>query len=185
MTIGLGSTETEAQAKYADYRAYASTEGALTLVSGWTGLDLSKLSPDEQVRHVATEAGRTALENITRADPDRIWTVREVAEHVAIGGIGPVLVGAPEQIADQLEDWVEKTGVDGFNLAIAVALEAFVDIADHLVPELQRRGRYKQHYAAGTLREKLFGETERLPLSHPAAAYRFDALADAALTRAR
>lgn len=36
-----------------------------------------------------------ALENITRADPDRRWTVREVAEHVSIGGIGPVVVGSP------------------------------------------------------------------------------------------
>jgi alkanesulfonate monooxygenase len=113
------------------------------------------------------------LENITRADPARSWTVREVAEHVAIGGIGPVLVGAPEQIADALEEWMEKTGVDGFNLALAVAPETFVDIADQLVPELQRRGRYKTDYSEGTLREKLFGGDARLPQSHPAAAYHF------------
>lgn len=173
MTIILGSTEAEAQAKYADYRSYASEEGALTLVSGWTGIDLSQLRPDEEVKHVPTEAGRTALENITRADPTRIWTVREVAEHVAIGGIGPVLAGTPEQIADAIEDWVDKTDVDGFNLALAVAPETFVDIADHLVPELQRRGRYKMNYNSGTLREKLFNDGACLPRSHPGAAYRF------------
>jgi long-chain alkane monooxygenase len=172
MTVILGSTEAEARAKYADYRAYASAEGALTLTSGWTGVDLSKLNLDEQVRHVTTDAGRTAMENITRADPDRAWTVREVAEHVAIGGIGPVVVGGPEQVADALEDWVEKTDVDGFNLALVVAPETFADIADHLVPELQRRGRYKTEYRQGTLREKLFGEAPYLPQRHPGAALR-------------
>ena len=30
----------------------------------------------------------------------------------------------------------------------------FSDIIEHLVPELQRRGRYKREYAKGTLRHK-------------------------------
>src|SRR6202034_1311810 len=84
----LGATDAEARAKLADYRRYADPEGALTLLSGWTGVDFSKFDPDQVVEHVESEAGRTALENITRADPDRRWTVREVAAHVSIGGIG-------------------------------------------------------------------------------------------------
>src|SRR5205085_2595675 len=36
-TIILGRTESEAQAKYADYRRHINHEGALTLMSGWTG----------------------------------------------------------------------------------------------------------------------------------------------------
>ena len=46
-------------------------------------------------------------------------------------------------------------------------------IRDVLVPELQRRGRYKQAYAPGTLREKLFGAGPRLAPPHPAAGYRW------------
>jgi long-chain alkane monooxygenase len=38
-----------------------------------------------------------------------------------------------------------------------------------LVPELQRRGVYKQDYAPGTLREKLFGRGAQLQAPHPAA----------------
>jgi alkanesulfonate monooxygenase len=42
-----------------------------------------------------------------------------------------------------------------------------------LVPELTRRGRYKQAYASGTLREKLFGAGRaRLDETHPASRYR-------------
>jgi len=41
------------------------------------------------------------------------------------------------------------------------------------VPELTRRGRYKREYAAGTLREKLFGAGRaRVDETHPATKYR-------------
>ena len=83
-----------------------------------------------------------------------------MARHVAIGGIGPVLVGDPGEVADQLEAWVDHTGVDGFNLAFASRPETFESVVDLIVPELQRRGRYQRHYAEGTLREKLFGRAE-------------------------
>jgi alkanesulfonate monooxygenase len=173
MTIILGRTEDEAKAKYADYRSHISHQGALTLMSGWTGVDFSTYELDQQVRHVTNDAGRTAMDNITRADPDRVWTVREVAEHVGIGGIGPVTVGTPEKVADDIEAWFEQTDVDGLNVAFAVSPGDFEDISDMLVPELTRRGRYKSAYAEGTLREKLFGAGRaRLTETHPASRYR-------------
>ncbi|HVJ40188.1 MAG TPA: LLM class flavin-dependent oxidoreductase [Dongiaceae bacterium] len=174
MTVIVAPTDAEAQAKYAEYRRYADPEGALTLMSGWTGIDLSRLDPDQVIEHVENEAGRTALENITRADPDRRWTVRQVAEHVSIGGIGPVIVGSPQTVADALEAWIDETDLDGFNLAFAVRPETFADVADLLVPELQRRGRYKSAYRPGTLREKLFAQRQsKLASNHPAAQYRW------------
>jgi alkanesulfonate monooxygenase len=175
MTVILGRTEAEAAAKYADYRRYINHEGALTLMSGWTGVDFSTYDLDQEVRHVVNDAGRTAMDNITRADPDRVWTVREVAGHVGVGGIGPVVVGTPEHVADAIEAWVDQTGVDGLNLAFAVSPESFEDVVDLLVPELVRRGRYKDAYRPGTLREKLFGAGRaRLAAPHLAALYRYD-----------
>jgi len=172
MTVIVAPTDSEAAAKLADYRRYADPEGALTLMSGWTGVDFSRFDPDQVVEHVTSEAGRTAMENITRADPDRRWTVREVAEHVSIGGIGPVVAGSPATVADRLEEWIGETGLDGFNMAFAIRPETFVDVVDLLVPELQRRGRYKTEYAKGTLREKLFGR-RRLNHQHPVAMHRW------------
>jgi FMN-dependent oxidoreductase (nitrilotriacetate monooxygenase family) len=172
MTVIVAPTDEEAHAKLTDYRRYADPEGALILMSGWTGVDFSRFDPDQVVEHVQSEAGRTALENITRADPDRRWTVREVAEHVSIGGIGPIVVGSPATVADQLEGWIDDTDLDGFNLAFVVRPETFVDVVDMLVPELQRRGRYKTAYRKGALREKLFGNP-RLSGEHPAAIHRW------------
>ena len=172
LTAIVAETDMAAMAKHADYLAHVSHEGALVLMSGWTGVDLSAYRMDEPIRFVENDAGRSAMENITRADPARSWTVRDVAEHVAIGGIGPVLVGSPATVANGMAAWIAATGVDGFNLASVVAHETFADVAALLVPELQRRGQYKQRYAPGAFREKLLGAGPRLASPHPAAAFR-------------
>ena len=171
-TVIVAPTESEAQAKYDDYKQYVSYDGALALVSGWTGIDFGKYNPDDRVEYIENDAVQSATESLTTSDPDKIWTVREVANWVGIGGLGPVVVGSPSQVADALQGWAEETDVDGFNLAYAVTHETFRDFVDLVVPELQRRGVYKKEYRPGTLREKLFGQGARLSEEHPGAAYR-------------
>jgi FMN-dependent oxidoreductase (nitrilotriacetate monooxygenase family) len=174
-TVILGETDAEAKKKFDDYRKYVSYEGAQALISGWTGIDFGQFAPDEPLRHRYTNAVQSAVETFTTIDPDKVWTVREMADWVGIGGFGPVFVGSPSTVADLLQEWVEDTDVDGFNLAYAVTPESFEDAVDLLVPELQKRGVYKKDYAQGTLREKLFGEGPRLAAPHPGAAYRHQA----------
>jgi len=167
-TVIVAETTEAAQQKHEEYKTYIDHEGALTLLSGWVGIDYAGYAPDQKIQYIENDAGRAALENFTKADPTRAWTVREVAAHVAIGGMGPVFVGAAADVADAMEAFIAQTGVDGFNLAYAVLPESFTDIVDLLIPELQRRGLYKTAYAPGTLREKLFGAGPRLPVAHPA-----------------
>ncbi|MHA7685844.1 LLM class flavin-dependent oxidoreductase [Cupriavidus sp. PET2-C1] len=171
LTAIPAATDTLAQAKFRDYLQYASTEGAAALFSRWAGIDLSKYSLDDPIEYVESNHMQSVINNYTRADPDRVWTFREILERVAIGGgSASLLVGSPATIADQMQAWVDETGIDGFNLGYAVAHESFQDFVDLVVPELQRRGVYKRDYAPGTLREKLYGEgLARLPASHPAA----------------
>jgi FMN-dependent oxidoreductase (nitrilotriacetate monooxygenase family) len=171
-TVITGRNEAEAQAKHAEYRRFVDHEAALALFSGWTGVDFAKYRPEDELRYIETEAMRSALASFTSDDPDRVWTVRELAEHVAIGGRGPLFVGSPERIADTLIAWVETTGIDGVNLAYAVTPESFEDFVELVVPELQRRGVYKHDYRAGTYREKLFGRGPHIAAPHPAAQYR-------------
>jgi long-chain alkane monooxygenase len=124
------------------------------------------------LKYIENDAVQSATESLTISDPNKIWTVRELANWVGIGGLGPLLVGSIEQVADALQEWVEETDVDGFNLAYAVTQETFVDIVNLLVPELQRRGVYPKEYSEGTLRQKLFGRGALLPEEHAAASYR-------------
>jgi alkanesulfonate monooxygenase SsuD/methylene tetrahydromethanopterin reductase-like flavin-dependent oxidoreductase (luciferase family) len=87
---------------------------------------------------------------------------------IAHSGRGPIFVGSPAHVADELERWMADADLDGFNLASAVVPETFEAVVGLLVPELQRRGRYPTRHAPGTLREKLFGRAARLPTNHAA-----------------
>ncbi|MGY4533118.1 FMN-dependent oxidoreductase (nitrilotriacetate monooxygenase family) [Pseudomonas sp. TE3786] len=172
LTVIVAATDAEAIARLQEYRQYASASGALTLMSGWTGIDFGEYSPEQILREVPSDAIQSAVEAFTRADPTRTWTTAEIADYCAIGGDGPVLVGSAKTVADQLQEWVEDTDVDGFNLASVVAPETFEAVVDLLVPELQARGLFKQDYASGTLRNKLFGQGDRLQAPHPVASLR-------------
>lgn len=172
LTVIVAPTDAEAQAKLREYREYASQDGALTLMSGWTGIDFGQYAPDQVLRQVESNAIQSAVDAFTAADPSRTWTTAEIADYCALGGDGPLLVGSPQSVADELQAWVEETDVDGFNLSSIVAPETFVDIVDLLVPELQARGLFKRDYEAGSLRHKLFGQGDRLAEPHPAARLR-------------
>lgn len=117
MTPILGKTKEEAQAKLKEYKKYASLEGALSLFCGWTGIDLGKYGDEEELRQVESNAVRSTVEGYAKFSPGTAkWTKHTIAEHISIGGNGPVLVGTPAQVADLLQVWVDEADVDGFNL---------------------------------------------------------------------
>jgi len=172
-TVVTGATDEEARAKHEDYLRYASPEGALALYGGWSGLDLSSFDPEEGLRYVDTDAVRSALSVFTTSDPDSTWTPLDLARYIAIGGIGPVIVGGPKTVADELERWVEEAGIDGFNLAYVVTPGTMEDFVEHVVPELQARGRVWADYPEGTLRARLNESgSPVVPEWHPAHRYR-------------
>jgi alkanesulfonate monooxygenase SsuD/methylene tetrahydromethanopterin reductase-like flavin-dependent oxidoreductase (luciferase family) len=164
--VVVGATSAEAQAKLDDYRSHVDIEGALALLSGWTGIDFSRYDPDAVIEYLENDAGRTALASFSTSDPTRRWTVREAAQFVGLGGRSPVLVGTATEVADALIAWQAATGIDGFNLTYAVMDETFRDVVERVVPELQQRGVYRTHYDDGPLRHQLFGRGAHLPSTH-------------------
>ena len=94
----VGRTQAEAEAKYEDYKKHISIEGALSLFSGWTGIDLSEYDLDEDLQFVENDSMRSRVEIFTKVDPNKKWTIREIAEFVGIGGIGPVVVGTLKKL---------------------------------------------------------------------------------------
>ena len=167
----VDETDAKAKAKFEEYRQYASYDGSLVFMSGWSGIDFGHFEPTDLVKKEETNAIISVVEHLAGGDTD--WTIEELAHWGGIGGVGPVFVGSPTTIADILQEWIEETDVDGFNLAYAVTPETFEDVVEYLVPELQRRGAYPTAYRRGsTLREKLFGGGAYLPQNHPAHRYR-------------
>ena len=121
MTVIPGASGAEARARHEEYRSYISPEGVLALVSGWTGLDLSRYRP-RRSRALREERFRPLGARGTddrRSEPamDHPGGGRHFA---GIGGIGPIIVGSATAVADEIQSWVDDTGVDGLNLAYAV-----------------------------------------------------------------
>ena len=172
LSIVTDETDEKAQHKFREYQSYASYDGALTLLSGWSGVDFSQYQSKDKVEYIQTDAIQSLLDSYVNADPNRIWTIEEIANWIGVGGNGPVLVGSAQTVADELQQWVEDTDVDGFNLAYILAHQSFQDVVDFIVPELQKRGVYPKQYSEGTLREKLFHNYAHLPDLHRGAAYR-------------
>lgn len=80
------------------------------------------------------------------------------------------VTGTPEQIAQQLATW-QQAGIDGVNVINATIPGSYTEFIEQVMPELRKRGLAKEAYTPGSLRRKIFGD-DRLPLTHPATAYR-------------
>ena len=60
------------------------------------------------------------------------------------------MIGTPQSIADEMEEWFETQGSDGSYLPGGLD-----DFVDKVVPELQRRGLFRRDYDGVTLRDHL------------------------------
>ncbi|KAK9791452.1 hypothetical protein SCARD494_07635 [Seiridium cardinale] len=131
----VAATDEEAYAKRDEYLKYTDRESALVLFGGWTGVDLSSYSDDEDFRL----ADSLRLQSIILR-----WAVTQrIVEYLSVGGLQAKVIGSPTTVADELERWVEISDVDGFNLTHITNPGTFEDIID-LIPELQRRGIFRR-----------------------------------------
>lgn len=172
VTVIVADTDAEAQAKFEDYTQYVDPEAALALFGGWTGVDLEGVDLDSPLEYVQSEANQSALASFTKLDPSRVWTVRELAKFISIGGRGPVIVGSPETVADELERWMDEADVDGFNLSSAVRPADQQSFTRLVSPELRRRGLLPEPVEGRTFREAVLGKGSRLADDHRGAQFR-------------
>lgn len=173
LSVVVDETEEKARAKYQDYLSYVNLEASQAIIGGWSGVDLDQFDVDEALNYIKTDSIQSFLTPFTLQSKDKKWTREEIAKHCALGGMGDVIVGSPESVADQLETWVDEGGLDGINLAYHVSPGSFEDFVEYVVPELQKRGRYRTEYEGSTLRESLYGAgNSRVMDTHPAAQYR-------------
>ena len=82
------------------------------------------------------------------------WTARQAALSNIIGG-HRMVVGTPEQVAADILNWIDTGAADGFNLNIDVQTSGLEDLVNHLIPVLQRAGRFRTDYEGTTLRDHL------------------------------
>lgn len=158
----LGSTTAEARDRR-DLLASLNTDNADALASlaGQLGvpadsLELDKQPPWELIDSPAWNPTSYGFANsVLHTARRENLTVRDLLDRHIAGGGHRMVVGTPEQVADEIETFFIEGAADGFNLNHDFYPDGLDLIVDHLVPELQRRGIFRTEYEATTLRGHL------------------------------
>ncbi|WP_431512905.1 LLM class flavin-dependent oxidoreductase [Variovorax sp. DAIF25] len=151
----VADTVDEAKAIRAKLDSLVHYDSAIASLSIALGHDASSFDPDGPLPEVPpTNASQSGRERVIELARRENLTVRQLAQR--LGGYGGLaFVGTAQSIADEMQEWLESEGSDGFNVMfpwLPGGLDAFVD---RVVPELQRRGIFRQEYEGRTLRENL------------------------------
>jgi FMN-dependent oxidoreductase (nitrilotriacetate monooxygenase family) len=148
-------SRSRAEEIFEELRETIRLESALAIMSGHTGFDFSTLDLDDNIADADVQGIRGLFDAILEAKDGEAVTVREAAELYGMSLAAPVAVGTPQDIADQMEHYLDEGGCDGFMLMATDVPGCFRRLAELVVPELQRRGRFRKEYAGTTLRENL------------------------------
>ncbi|MFP5476777.1 MAG: LLM class flavin-dependent oxidoreductase, partial [Gammaproteobacteria bacterium] len=160
LTTIIGSTEAEARRRRDQLVDLIPWNYSLTRLAGTLGVPVDRLKLDERLpEDLALPGGGNGNHTFFHATLAHArrgqFTVRQLIRELAGGGGHRVIVGTPEQIADDIEHWFRAGAADGFNLMHDQLPGGLQDFVDGVVPILQRRGIFRTAYEGRTLREHL------------------------------
>ena len=129
----------------------------------FSGLPLDAPITDELIGSVSGIRG--LVQNLKKHIGGDTVTLADLAGHRATLLQGPRFVGTATEVADQMEEWMEAEACDGFTVAATHTPGAYEDVVRLVVPELQRRGVFRDRYTGDTLRDTL-GLTRPAAVQH-------------------
>ncbi len=150
----VAQTRAAAQASYDQLQALIDPLVGLNRLEGLfgdlSGYDLDGPLPPRTDKDLELRSlGQQAIEKAEREKP----TIRQM--YLRSGITGNARIGTAGDIADTMQEWFEGGACDGFNITPATLPgggEAFVEM---VLPELRRRGLFRNEYEGRTLRENL------------------------------
>ncbi|WP_336670407.1 LLM class flavin-dependent oxidoreductase [Tsukamurella sp. USMM236] len=162
----VGDTPDEAQEKARDIRRrQVSPQTALNFLEQVWGRELQSFDPDGPLPDVDPVYDAPAVQGrVLHADPREIVaTYRARAE---AGGLSirelvielntrPQFVGTAQQVADEIDTYIQADAADGFILVPHLTPTGLDEFIDGVVPLLQERGAFRTEYAGTTLRDHL------------------------------
>jgi alkanesulfonate monooxygenase SsuD/methylene tetrahydromethanopterin reductase-like flavin-dependent oxidoreductase (luciferase family) len=152
----VGRTHAEARATWDQLNQWVDIDNGISQLSARFGMDLSGYPLDGPVPPVGRiEGGQSRVKLLLEQAQRENLTLGQLAA-IAAGSRGHrVIVGTATTIVDDLQHWFENDAADGFNIMPAIMpqqLELFVEL---VIPELRRRGLFRDRYEFKTLRENL------------------------------
>ena len=153
----IGRTQAEAEDKFARLQDLIHPVVGVQLLSNMIGgFDLSGYPVDGPLPDLPETNGGKSRQQllIDLARRDNL-TIRQLYLRIAGARGHQQVVGTPQSVADQLQQWFEQDGADGFNIMspwLPGGLDDFIELA---LPELRRRGLFRSEYEGATLRQHL------------------------------
>ena len=151
----IGRTRQEAQDRYEQLQALIHPEAGLNALSRTLGVDMSGADIDGPLPEVDASKLQSRATGIIETARKHQMTVREVYEKLVVSKGHRQLIGTAAEVADDLQEWFEQGGADGFNVMPAQMPDGLNDFAEFVIPELQRRGLFRTAYEGTTLRQHL------------------------------
>ena len=143
----VGETQSIAREKQAYANELATEAQGLATMSFHLGMDLSQLPLDEPLVDVQlAEGSRGMLDVVMQSSQDEKLTLRQAAKRYAVAPFSPQVVGSPTQVADELQHYFEAGGCDGYIVKPTTAPGTFEQMVRLVIPELQRRGIFRNEY---------------------------------------
>ncbi len=156
----VGRTAAEAEAKFQELQSMIHPEVGLELLSeDLEGIQLADLPLDKPIPReripAAANRHKQFFEQILRLIDEEHLTLRQLYLRYGAARGGDVVRGTPSQIADHMEAWFRGNAADGFMLTFSLLPQGLDDFIQLVIPELQRRGLFREDYAGTTLRDHL------------------------------
>jgi FMN-dependent oxidoreductase (nitrilotriacetate monooxygenase family) len=156
----IAGTEAEAQRLAREVNELTDPEVGRKRLSGrFGGYDFSHLPLDRPLSVAdfpdpsSVEAARSRTEVILNLVKRDRPTLRQLLGYLAGARGHFVTAGAPEQVADLIEDWFTNGAADGFNIMPPVLPAQFDAFSAEVIPILQRHGLFRTEYTGTMLRE--------------------------------
>ncbi|NWD87124.1 LLM class flavin-dependent oxidoreductase, partial [Pseudomonas sp. K5002] len=153
--VVVGDTLEDARRIRAHLDSLVHYESAIASLSIALGTDATKFDPDQYLPAIPqTNASQSSRERVLALADREQLTVRQLAQRLG-GYAGLSFVGTAHSIADEMQQWLEEEGSDGFNIMFPWLPGGLDDFVARVVPELQGRGIFRREYEGSTLRENL------------------------------
>lgn len=179
VTVIVAPTSEEAHRQRAEFMALQTDEYTAHYYAGNTGVDLLRYDLDRPLAdqlEFDEMAGQMGVSNIQRflgGDGRPAPTVRQILDELRGRGTrGFAITGDPVEVADQIEELLDATDLDGIMLEAVFNHASMRDFIELVQPELRRRGRLDPEPTGPTFRERMLGAGPHLADTHRVARLR-------------
>ena len=156
VSIYVASTREEAQAKFDVLQQFVDPAASVPVIKAFLDWDMTGLDLDgPPTPPPFTEGWQSRQRLFYDLAVREGLSVRQLVGRISAARGHLVLIGTPVEIVDELQAWFEDGAADGFNILAPIFPQGLDDVIDLVLPELRRRGLFREDYEGTTLREHL------------------------------